>query len=664
MALLQPAPRNEDEVRAGGPLPTPPDQLVGISEEEWYERVYRGDALPQLTLRAVLTGSLLGFVLALTNVYIGLKVGLHLGVSITAGIFSYAAWNTAVRMGVARTGMTLLETNCAQSTASAAGYSTRNIVITSIPALLMLSATSGHPTGQHLPVWVTIPFVFLLAVLGTVLAIPLKRTLINRERLRFPTGVAAAVTLHGLYGRGSDAARKVRTLLVAGGFGAALALLRDLEWVRSIDAAGKHVREALIPASSKALDFLPSVSMAGKTYALSDFNIRLDHSAALLAAGAIVGLRTTVWMMLSASTLAFVLTPWAMGMPSHHLAGELVFAVSKPQSAWKELGLWLGAPMLVASSLVALALNYPALVRAFSSLSAGGGTLSAALAERVRRTEVPTSWFVVGTLAASVPLVWLSAHAFDIPVSYGVLAVLMTFVLCVVACRTTGESDITPVGALGKIMQLTYGTLIPQSASTNLMTAGITAGAASASADLLTDLRAGYLLGANPRRQFVAQALGSITGAVSAVLCFRLLVPDARTLTGGDGADPLFPAPAAQQWKAVAMLFRAGIDSFHPVLRECIVLGLALGVLLALLERFAPERMRTLLPSATGIGLGLILPFNFPLAMFLGALLAYLAQRVSRSWAELHVIAIASGLVTGESTMGVLVAALNTFVLS
>ena len=78
--------------------------------------------------------------------------------------------------------------------------------------------------------------------------------------------------------------------------------MRDLEWVRSIDAAGKHVREALIPASSKALDFLPSVSMAGKTYALSDFNIRLDHSAALLAAGAIVGLRTTVWMMLSAST--------------------------------------------------------------------------------------------------------------------------------------------------------------------------------------------------------------------------------------------------------------------------------------------------------------------------------------------------------------------------
>ena len=179
-----------------------------------------------------------------------------------------------------------------------------------------------------------------------------------------------------------------------------------------------------------------------------------------------------------------------------------------------------------------------------------------------------------------------------------------------------------------------------------------------------SNLRAGYLLGANPRRQFVAQALGSITGSVAAVLCFRLLVPDARALTGANGADPPFPAPAAQQWKAVAMLFRSGFEAFHPVLRECIAVGLALGVLLALLERFAPERMRTLVPSATGLGLGLILPFNFPLAMFVGALLSWLATRVHRVWAELHVVAIASGLVTGESTLGVLVAALNTFVLS
>jgi putative OPT family oligopeptide transporter len=229
MALLQAAPRTDEEVRAGGPLDTPPESLVCIPEVEWYERVYRGDALPQLTLRAVLTGSVLGFFLSLTNVYIGLKVGLHVGVSITAGILSYATWNAVVRMGLARTNMTLLETNCVQSTASAAGYSTGNIVITSIPALLMLSVGDAEPGGRHLPLWPSIAFVFLLAVLGTMLAIPLKRTLINRENLRFPTGLAAAVTLHGLYSKASDGARKVRTLLWAGAFGGLLAMARDLE---------------------------------------------------------------------------------------------------------------------------------------------------------------------------------------------------------------------------------------------------------------------------------------------------------------------------------------------------------------------------------------------------------------------------------------------------
>jgi uncharacterized oligopeptide transporter (OPT) family protein len=664
MALLQPAPRTEDEVREGGPLATAPDELLHISEEHWYEHVYRGDQVAQLTLRSLLMGSLLGFLLALTNVYIGLKVGLHLGVSITAGILSYGTSSLLLRTGLARTRMSLLETNCAQSTASAAGYSTGNTMITAFPALLMLSATSALPQGQHLPLWVSIAFVFLLAVLGTVLAIPLKRTMINREKLRFPTGLAAAVTLHGLYGKGSDAARKVRTLLFAGSAGALLALARDLELVRVIDAAGKRTREALIPASSKLFDLLPNVSIAGKSYAFSDFNFKLDHSAALLAAGALVGLRTTVWMVLSGLTLAFVIAPWGMEATALNGAGELVRAVSRPGSAWKELGLWLGAPMLVSSGLVSFALNYRSLLRALTSFSTRGEQLGAELSARIARTEVPLSWFVVGTLCASFPLVWLSWYAFDIPVHYGVLAVAMTFVLCIVACRTTGETDITPVGALGKIMQLTYGTLIPQSASTNLMTAGITAGTASASADLLTDLRAGYLLGANPRRQFVAQALGSVSGAFAAVLCFRLLVPDARVLTGSEGVDPAFPVPAAQQWKAVAMVFRLGIDNFHPLARQCIVMGLVLGVLLAMVERFAPERVRSLVPSTTGIGLGLILPFNYPLAMFLGAFLAWCAQRVHRLWAELHVISIASGLVAGESIMGVAVAALNTFLLA
>jgi uncharacterized oligopeptide transporter (OPT) family protein len=121
--------------------------------------------------------------------------------------------------------------------------------------------------------------------------------------------------------------------------------------------------------------------------------------------------------------------------------------------------------------------------------------------------------------------------------------VLLSFALALVACRVTGETDTTPVGAMGKITQLTFGALSPGNVNVNLMAANITAGAATSSADLLTDLKSGYLLGAHPRKQFIAQFAGIFIGTVVTVVAFRMLVPNASVL----GTDQ-FPAPAAQTW--------------------------------------------------------------------------------------------------------------------
>src|SRR5258708_29419282 len=115
---------------------------------------------------------------------------------------------------------------------------------------------------------------------------------------------------------------------------------------------------------------------------------------------------------------------------------------------------------------------------------------------------------------------------------------------------------LTPFGTLVKLTQHWYGLLFPQSYVANLMTASITAGASGSAADLLTDLKSGYLLGAHPRRQFVAQFLGIFVGTGASVLGYYLLVPDATVLTGRAGQAPQFAAPSAQQWKAVAEIFR------------------------------------------------------------------------------------------------------------
>ena len=178
----------------------------------------------------------------------------------------------------------------------------------------------------------------------------------------------------------------------------------------------------------------------------------------------------------------------------------------------------------------------------------------------------------------------------------------------------------------------------------------------------MTDLKSGYLLGANPRRQFVAQFSGIFTGTIASVLGFYLLAPDATPLIGEAVRDPKFAAPGAQQWRAVAEVFKYGFANLHPMARTCIVWGLVFGVVLALVEALLP-RYRKWLPSASGVGLGLILPFFNPLAMFIGALMAWAFEKVSKRASDRYTIAIASGLIAGESIMGVVVAALNNFVL-
>jgi uncharacterized oligopeptide transporter (OPT) family protein len=222
---------------------------------------------------------------------------------------------------------------------------------------------------------------------------------------------------------------------------------------------------------------------------------------------------------------------------------------------------------------------------------------------------------------------------------------------------------VTPIGPLGKIMQLTYGVLIPQSTVANIMTAQITSSSAASSADLLNDLKSGYLLGADPRRQFIAQLSGTVTGTIAMVGGFYILVPDATFLNGVGDAAPQFPAPAAQAWKAVAEVFKFGLANMHPVHQQAIAVGLAVGAVLVLLEVALP-RARKWLPSPTGLGLGMVIPGLSPVSFFIGAVLAWLWQRSSPKTADDYLIPVASGIIAGVSIVGVVVAFLNNVVLA
>ncbi len=661
MALFQKAPSTPEEAERWKPLATGPDEVLELSEEEWYAKVYRGAEAPQLTIRAVLMGSVLGFFLAFTNLYIGLMTGWALGVAITASILSFTIWGAMLRAGVVRSPMTILETNCMQSTASSAGYATGGTMVSAIAALLMLD-------GQHLPWPVLVLWTLFLGFLGTLLAIPMKRNMINRERLKFPTGTAAAETLQSLYSEGASAVRKAKALLWVALAGAVWKPFISLEVLSAkvADASGEMVDRAhrsLLAAESAVFNVFPAfgTNAAGERLKPSDWLLYFDHDPVMIAAGALVGLRIAVSMIIGSLLLAFWIGPASLIDGWTNADGVLVFAASAPGKAWKEIGVWSGTPILIASGLLAFAMQWRTIARAFSGMASFGNGGEDKAEELVSQTEVPFRWFAGGVAVFGAAVIILSHSYFGIPWHFGLVAVLLTFILSLVACRATGESDITPVGAMGKITQLTFGFLMPQSATANLMTASITSSASGSAADLLTDLKSGYLLGANPRRQFMAQFLGVISGTAATVIGFYLLVPDAETLTGGESGQAKFPAVAAQAWLAVAELFKRGLENMHPTHVKAIWWGLGVGAILQLLDTFLPK-WKKWIPSATGLGLGLILPFQYPFAMLIGALAAWAWARANKDSAEEFVVPVAAGLIAGISIMGVIVALLNNIV--
>ncbi len=645
MPLFQKPARTALEIAAARPLDIAPADVASFDEKTWYERVFRGESTPQLTLRSVVLGSLLGFLLAFTNLYVGLKTGWGLGVAITACIVSFSLWNLCLRVGLARSPLSILESNCMQSTASAAGYSTGSTMVSATPALLLLSVTATNPHGTHLPWPVLAGWTFFLALLGVALAIPMKRNMINQEKLRFPSGIAAAVTLQSLYSHGREAAAKGKALLYAALVAALPPIIMDVPFRKP--ASGRRYA-GLVPDTSSIFDWLPVPGKAPKTgasYSASDWNFVLDNKLVMVAAGALTGPRICFSMVAGGLLLMYWLGPAALSVGAAH----------SPDRAWREIGIWVGAPMMIAAGLLTFFSQWRTIVRAMGSMGRGDKASYAT-------AEVPGSWFLGLGSVGTVGVLAIGHLCFGIPWHLGLVAVLLTFFLSLVACRATGESDITPIGAMGKITQLAYGVLIPQNATANLMTASITANAAVSSADLLTDLKSGYLLGAHPRRQFIAQLLGVFAGTAATVIGFHLLVPDAVVLTGSGSTPPAFAAPGAQAWLAVARLFQEGVDHLHPLARRGIVWGLLAGAILAALELGLPKHKRWI-PSPVGLGLGFMLPFFNPFSMLMGAVLAWLWGKRSSAHAERYVVPVSSGIIAGESIVSVAIALLNNLIL-
>lgn len=641
------APSTESSSTGSGTPEGLPD-LSQLPEDErdkaWLQHYYAGDGTPQLTVRAVVMGGLLGALMAVSNLYTTLKLGWAFGVAITASVLSFTIWNALVVAGLAKSRMTILENNCMQSTASAAGYSTGGTIATAVGAMLLLTGDSARLPWMPVAFWVG-----LTALLGVFLAIPMKRQMINNEQLPFPSGIAAAETLRSLYAAGAESVLKARALVLALVVGIASAVMRDiLGWI----------------PSSIPFDF-PIFEAHGRSIRGGQMGgLGFEPGLLLIAAGMIVGLRVSTWMLVGSSLAYFVLVPWAATQTDWAADGATflghVEAVLAPDGAIAMLrvtkwSLWLGTSLLVASGLTSFAMSWRTIARAIQKARAASQAKSQDAGSRedagdkgpadpVGHLEVPVQWFVWGMVPITIGLVLVCWLSLDIAPWLGLVSVGLSFFLALVACRATGETDTTPIGAMGKITQFSYAILAPGNTTVNLMTAGITAGSAGSAADLLTDLKSGYLLGANPRQQFLAQLVGVFFGVPAVIAAWYMLVPDQAHLEA-------FNSPATGMWAAVARALSGGVETIPETARMSIIVGVIVGTALSLAESMAPKNLRPWVPSSMGLGLAFVVPFQNSFSFFLGAVIATLWQRFEPKSAERYIIPIASGVVAGESLL-------------
>jgi uncharacterized oligopeptide transporter (OPT) family protein len=456
------------------------------------------------------------------------------------------------------------------------------------------------------------------------MAIPMKRQQINREQLPFPSGIATAETLRALHTKGGAAKQQATALSGSAVVGAFVGWLRE-------------AKASFMPFNLPSV-WTPKLSIAGQP--LERLSIGVELSLIMMGAGAIIVIRVGISMLVSAVVCYAVVGP--------SILNQGWVDLTKFRQQW---ALWPGVGLLVSSGLTLFFLRWRTILRAFAGLRrlfGGGREQDDPLAD----VEAPQSWFLWGSFASGAACIVLGTIYFQITWWMGAIAVVLTFFLSLIASRATGETDITPTGAMGKITQLMFGALAPGNMTTNLMAASLTGGAAIHSADLLTDLKSGHLLGANPRKQLIAQLFGVFAGTLFVVPGYKLLINPAEL-----GSDR-WPAPAAQVWAGVAKVLAKGFGALPHGATAGLLAGIAAGIVLALIEDFAPKQYKKYTLSSTAVGIAWVIPAWNSFSMFLGAFIAWLIARASAKTAERYTIAVASGLIAGESLIAVVIAAL------
>ena len=644
-------------------------------DEWWFKNIFRGD-MPQLTIRSGITGFFLGGILSATALYIAGKTGIGIGVGLTSVILSFAIFRILHHAGLA-SDYTILENNCTQSIATASGYMVQALT-TSLAAYMLV-------TGKIIPWWHLMIWMSVCAILGVLIAFPMKRRFINEEQLPFPEGRACGVVLDSLYtGSAATGVYKAKLLGYTALFAGIYQMIVSDGWMKLLQikilmmdkwtglTEAWNLNEQLdayyYTAATKLSLWIPQILGTD----IRQLGLRFTLDLSMIGIGGLMGVRVASSVMLGAFVNFVILAPMLIKngeVVSRTLPSGVVVAISRVEIV-NQWALWWGVTMMVVGSLVSLLARPDIFTSAYKAVF-GRKKVDPTAAEPagedlLKDIEVPLWISYVGVPIFSVLGATATHLFFDVPWLLSFISLPLIFVLTIICTNSMALTSWTPTGALSKITQFTMGAIDRVNPASNLIPAGMTSEISANAANLLSDIKPGYMLGGKPRHQAIGHVIGIIAGVLAAVPLFYLLFlpPDANGLRStATIVSEQFSMPAAMQWKGVAELIAKGVSSLS---NSAIVSMIVAAVAAAAIEIARIITKGRFPLSAVSIGLGVVLPPAATFMMWLGALLFWWMGRRNKApgtkghdfWVD-GCEPICAGLISGAALVGIGNAILN-----
>src|SRR4051794_2525437 len=601
-------------------------------------------AIKELTLRGIILGALITVIFTAANVYLGLKIGITFATSIPAAVISMAVLK-------AFRDSTIQENNIVQTIASAAG--TLSAIIFVLPGLIMVGWWTGFPY------WLSVAVIGIGGILGVMYSVPLRRALVTGTDLPYPEGVAAAEVLKVGSGVGG-AEENRRGLVLIGASTIVSALFFIVAKTRLMTDTAKQIFR---------------VGTGGS-------QISASLSMALIGVGHLVGVAVGAAMIVGMVITWVIIVPhWTQDVAFvAQVSGDLEALVG---AAFKQKARMVGAGTIgVAAIWTLLRIIGPIVAGIRSALAANRERKAGRGAELpITERDIPIG-IVTGTILISMIPIGLLLYAFGntapiagnpgmtivLSIVYPLIAGVVIAAVCGYMAGLIGASNspISGVGILSVLgISLILAALFPHAAGDEtkalvafaLFVTAIIFGVATISNNNLQDLKTGQLVEPPPWPQRAALPLGVVLGEISPPPILDLM-NTAFTFQGAPNAKATaLAAPQAAIISTIAQGVLGG-NLDWPMIREGALIGVVAVIVDEVLRRASGKRWH--LPPLA-IGMGIYLPLEADLLIPFGAVLGWFYNRwatgsKSPAFAERMGVLMATGLIVGESLMGVVYA--------